>query len=106
MSIQAIAIITPAPGKYERFKTVFTDLAEKVHANEPDVLSYQVYEQVGKEGVNMFIVQETYKNQAAYEAHLKTEYFLKSGKIIAEENLMGAPPDIKTLKPFVGFTSR
>ena len=46
------------------------------------------------------------KDQATFEAHFKTDYFQALGKAITEENLVGAPLDIKTIKPVAGFASR
>ena len=46
------------------------------------------------------------KDQATFEAHFKTPYFQALGRAIPEENLLAAPLDIKTIKPFAGFSSR
>lgn len=46
------------------------------------------------------------KDQATYDAHFKTEYFQALGKAIGDEGLLGAPLDIKTIKPIGGFVSR
>jgi len=46
------------------------------------------------------------KDQATFDGHFKTEYFQTLGKALAEENLLAAPLDIKTVKPFAGFASR
>ena len=46
------------------------------------------------------------QDQAAWDAHLKTDYFQALGKTLGEENLLAGPLDIKTIKPFAGFASR
>jgi quinol monooxygenase YgiN len=46
------------------------------------------------------------KDQATFDAHFKTPWFQALGKTIPEENLLAAPLDIKTIKPFAGFASR
>lgn len=45
-------------------------------------------------------------NQAAWDGHLKTEYFGALGAAIQKESLVSVPLDIKTIKPFAGFASR
>ena len=40
------------------------------------------------------------------DAHLNSIWFQAAGKAFAEENLLGSPLEIKTIKPFVGFKSR
>lgn len=46
------------------------------------------------------------KDEAAYEAHFKTSYFVELTKSLPEEQVLGAPLDIKKVKPFAGFASR
>ncbi|KAH7369566.1 hypothetical protein BKA65DRAFT_443950 [Rhexocercosporidium sp. MPI-PUGE-AT-0058] len=106
MSIQVVAILTPAPGKADRLKELLTGLADNVSKNEKDVSKYQIFEQFNSEGVNVFVVEETYDNQAAFDAHFKTEYFQAMGATVKEEALVSGPLDIKTIKPIGGFASR
>ncbi|KAL2063897.1 hypothetical protein VTL71DRAFT_4391 [Oculimacula yallundae] len=106
MSVQVVAILTPAPGKEARLKELLTSLAENVHKNEKDVSKYQLFEQYNAEGVNCLVVEETYDNQAAFDAHFKTEYFQALGKTVQDEGLVSAALDIKTIKPIAGFASR
>ncbi|KAL5323041.1 hypothetical protein ACEPPN_007569 [Leptodophora sp. 'Broadleaf-Isolate-01'] len=106
MSVQVVAILTPAPGKESRLKELLIGLAEKVSKNEKDVSKYQVFEQFNSEGVNVLVVEETYDNQAAFDAHFKTEYFQALGEAVKGEALVTAPIDIKTIKPVGGFASR
>jgi len=77
-----------------------------VKQHEPDVLKYQLFEQYDGKSGNVFVVEEIYKDQATLDAHFKTDYFQALGKLLAEENLLGAPLDIKTIKPIAGFASR
>ncbi|PBP24585.1 hypothetical protein BUE80_DR004373 [Diplocarpon rosae] len=106
MSVQVVAIITPAPGKESRIKELLAGLADNVAKNESKVSKYQVFEQYGGENSNSIIVEETYADQATFDAHFKTDYFSALGKTIQNEGLLGAPLDIKTIKPFAGFASR
>lgn len=45
-------------------------------------------------------------NQAAFDAHFKTEYFQALGAAVQGEGLVSAPLDIKTIKPIGGFAAR
>lgn len=104
--IHVVAIITPAPGKEARVGELLKDLANNVKKNESDVSKYQLFEQINGEGTNVFVVEETYKDQATYDAHFKTDYFTALGATIQKENLLAAGLDIKTIKPIGGFGSR
>ena len=46
------------------------------------------------------------KDQETFDTHKNTEHFQVLRKAIEEENLLGGPLDIKTIKPFAGFASR
>ena len=46
------------------------------------------------------------KDKAAYEGHFKTDYFQALGQLLPREGVLGAPLDIKTIKPVGGFESR
>ncbi|ESZ92455.1 hypothetical protein SBOR_7172 [Sclerotinia borealis F-4128] len=127
--IHCVAIITPAPGKEARvcdinfpftlpllpqantpihlqLRELLTGLGNNVEKHEKGVSKYQIFEQYSGEKGNVFVVQEIYEDEAAHEAHFKTSYFTALGKILPEEGVLGAPLDIKTIKPIAGFESR
>ena len=60
-------------GKQAEFEAVAKDLMAKVKANEPGCLTYQLYKKKGSETDYYFM--EQYTDQAALDAHGKTEYF-------------------------------
>ena len=60
-------------GKQAEFESVAKDLMAKVKANEPGCLTYQLYKKKGSETDYYFM--EQYTDQAALDAHGKTEYF-------------------------------
>lgn len=62
-----------ADGKQAEFEKVATELMAKVKANEPGCLTYQLYKKKGSEIDYYFM--EQYTDQAALDAHGKTEYF-------------------------------
>ncbi|TVY82265.1 hypothetical protein LSUE1_G005979 [Lachnellula suecica] len=105
--VHVCAILTPAAGKESRLREMLSDLTVKVKQHESDVPKYQLFEQYdSKTGTNVFVVEEIYKNQAALDAHFKTEYFQELGKAIPAEELLAAPLNIMTIKPIAGFASR
>ncbi|KAF7912159.1 uncharacterized protein EAF01_001180 [Botrytis porri] len=104
--VHCLATITPAPGKEARLRELITDLANKVEKNEPAVRKYQAFQQYDGEQGSVFIVQETYEDEAALTAHFGKSYFIELGKLSSEEGLLGAPLDIKKIQPFAGFASR
>ncbi|KAG4026287.1 hypothetical protein MFRU_042g00160 [Monilinia fructicola] len=104
--VHCTAIITPAPGKEARLREILTELANKVEKHEKEVSTYQIFEQYDGENGNVFVAHELYKDEAAYEAHFKTSYFVELTKSLPEEQVLGAPLDIKKVKPFAGFASR
>merc|ERR1711977_718359 len=99
-----ITMLTRFPSP--QLKELLTGLAEKVSKNEKDVSKYQVFEQFNGDNGNVLVVEETYDNQAAFDAHFKTEYFQALGASVQGEGLVSAPLDIKTIKPIGGFAAR
>lgn len=81
-------------GKADEFADVFRGLTEKVLANEPGCKLYAAHQDMSDP--NTFVIMEQYEDQAALEAHGKTEYFQ------AAQPAMGAclagAPDMKMLK--------
>ena len=77
-----------AKGKEAEFETAALDLMAKVIANEPGVLTYQLYK--SKEDANTYIFMEQYVTQEALEAHGKTDYFLAAQPTLGA-CLSGAP---------------
>ncbi|RDW73726.1 hypothetical protein BP5796_07168 [Coleophoma crateriformis] len=105
--IHVVAIITPVAGKEPRLREVLQSLAENVQKNEPGVLKYQFFEQYNSaSGTNVFVVEETYKDEEAQVAHGSTDHFAEAKKVLGGEGLLGAPMDVKTIKPVFGFSSR
>ncbi|KAB8293046.1 hypothetical protein EYC80_007406 [Monilinia laxa] len=104
--VHCVAIVTPAPGKEARLREILTELGNNIEKHEKEVSTYQVFEQYDGENGNVFVVRELYENEAAHEAHFKTSYFVELKRFLAEEQVLGAPLDIKKIRPFAGFASR
>ena len=91
MAIGVIATLTVQDGKNQEFETVFKDLAAQVRANEPGNKLYQVFK--SRKDANTYIVMEIYQDQAALEAHGKSDHFRAAGPKIGPT--MGGRPDVQ-----------
>lgn len=89
--IAVIAEITVKPGTGAEFEAVVADLVAQIKANEPGNLTYQlVRSQTDADHYRFF---ELYSDQAALEAHGKSDHFRAAGKLMAP--LLAAPPKIE-----------
>ena len=91
MAIGVIATLKTADSKGSEFESVFRDLAAQVKANEPGNKLYQVFK--SRADANTYIVMEVYADQAALEAHGKSDHFKAAGPKIAPT--LGGRPDIQ-----------
>jgi quinol monooxygenase YgiN len=93
MAIGVIATLKVQEGKGPEFEAVFRDLAAQVRANEPGNKLYQVFK--SRNNANTYIVMEMYVDQAALEAHGKSDHFRAAGPKIGPT--LGGRPDIHYL---------
>ena len=91
MAIGVIATLKVQDGKGGEFESVFRDLAAKVKANEAGNKLYQVFK--SRTDANTYIVMEIYADQAALEAHGKSDHFKAAGPGIAPT--LGGRPDVQ-----------
>jgi quinol monooxygenase YgiN len=91
MAIGVVATLKVAEGKNADFEAVFRDLAAQVKANEPGNRLYQVCR--AKADGNTYVVMEIYADQAALEAHGKSDHFRAAGPKIGPT--LGGKPDIQ-----------
>jgi len=89
--IGVTAKLTIAPGKEAAFEETAKALVAKVNANEPGCLMYELYKSSKDASVYIFI--EKYTDQAALDAHGKTEYFLAAQAPLGA--CLAGPPDIQ-----------
>jgi len=52
------------------------------------------------------VLTEVDENEAAHDAHFKTDYFTHIASVIPQEGMVAKPLDIMTIKPIAGFASR
>lgn len=86
--IGVTAKLTIAPGKEAAFEEAAKALVAKVNANEPECLLYELYKSPKDSSVYIFL--EKYADQAALDAHGKTDYFLAAQPALGA-CLAGAP---------------
>lgn len=71
--IAIVATMRVVEGKNADFERVFGGLSEKVRANEPGCLLYQLTK--SRKDASTYKVLEIYKDQAAVDAHAGSDYF-------------------------------
>ncbi|WP_405138010.1 putative quinol monooxygenase [Nocardia sp. NBC_01388] len=86
--IAVIAEITVKPGSGPEFESVVADLIEQIRANEPGNLTYQLVRSNADADNYRFF--ELYSDEAAVEAHGRSDHFRAAGKLMAPL-LAGAP---------------
>jgi len=84
------AVLTAVEGKAGIIEDEFKKLVPKV-LQDPGTLMYIVHRSV--DDPNIFMVYEQYENQAAYEAHSKTEHFRAWGQAV--RGMFAGRPEIK-----------
>ncbi|CCC13709.1 hypothetical protein SMACR_08212 [Sordaria macrospora] len=105
MTISLIAFIYPKEDKVERLKEVGKDTAEWVKANEPGTLQYH-WSASTEDDKPVFIVQESYADMAAVEAHKNSPKFAELVELGQKEDLFAKPIKVMMLDAFGGFASR
>ena len=90
--IGIVATLKIKEGSGADFEAVASQLVEKVNANEDGVVYYDLY----KQDETTYVFLERYKDQAAHEAHGKTDYFRELGAKMAP--FMGGAPEVKILQ--------
>ena len=77
MAIGVVATLKVQDVKENDFEAVFRELAAQVRANEPGNSLYQVFK--SRKDAGTYVVMEVYSDQAALEAHGKSDHFRAAG---------------------------
>ena len=93
MALSLIARIKAKPGCENDLEAAFHDMIKKVRAAEPGCLTYVLHK--SKQDPQAFVWYETYTDDAAFEAHRKTDHMKEMGARIA--NLLAEKPQIELL---------
>ena len=91
--IGVIAILKVQPDKAADFEKVFLDLQNKVKANEPGCLAYQLVKSRTEPAV--YKVLELYASEDALKAHGGSDYFKAAGATMGP--FMAGRPEIEYL---------
>ena len=91
--IGIVATLKVQDGKNVEFEAVFAELSEKVRANEPGNLLYQLTKT--RTDPNTYKVLEMYKDQDAVAAHGVTDYFRALGAKMGA--CLAGRPDVEML---------
>ena len=93
MSISLIAKIKAKPGSEQQLEEAFRDMIKKVRAAEPGCQAYILHK--SNQDATQFVWFETYADQAAFDAHRKTDHMKEMGARIA--NLLDGRPQVEIL---------
>lgn len=93
MSVSLIAKIKAKPGSESDLEAAFRDMIKKVRAAEPGCQAYILHK--SNQDPTMFVWFETYADQAAFDAHRKTDHMKEMGQRIA--NLLDGRPQVEVL---------
>lgn len=88
MAIGVTAKLKVQAGKNQEFEAVFKQLVAAVQANEEGCLLYALHQ--SREDAQTYVVLEQYADEAALQAHGKTDHYRKFGKEMAAF-MAGAP---------------
>ncbi len=91
MAIGVTAKLSVQEGKNEEFEALFKQLQEAVNANEDGCNFYALHQ--SRSDAQSYMVLEQYVDEAALEAHGKTDYFRSIGAQMG--GCMAAPPQIE-----------
>ena len=91
--IGVVAVLKVQPDKTGDFEKVFLDLQQKVKANEPGCLVYQLTKSRTEPGV--YKVLELYASEEALKHHGGTDYFKAGGAAMGP--FMAGRPEIEYL---------
>lgn len=93
MPVTLIAKIKAKQGSENDLEAAFHDMIKKVRAAEPGCQAYILHK--SNTDATQFVWYETYADQAAFEAHRKTDHMKEMGQRIA--NLLDGRPQIELL---------
>ncbi|KAJ4322045.1 hypothetical protein N0V94_002624 [Neodidymelliopsis sp. IMI 364377] len=79
--------------------------AKAVKENEPGTLKYHLQRET-KGDAPVFVMLETYKDQAAIGAHAKSEDFKALGRTLKKEDLLAEPMKVIFTKEAGGYASK
>lgn len=94
MAVGVIARLKIQEGKNEEFEAIFTELMAAVRANEPGNNFYSLHHSANDP--QTYVVLEQYADQAALDAHGKTDHFRTLGRKMG--GCMAGAPEIEVMQ--------
>ena len=94
MPITVIAKLKVQPGKEAEFEAAAKQMIATVKESEPGTLSYVLHKNT--KDATEFVYYEVYQDQAAFDAHGKTDHMKKFGGTIGA--LLAGRPEITRLE--------
>ncbi|MGV2979732.1 putative quinol monooxygenase [Camelimonas sp. ID_303_24] len=91
--VSIVARIKVKEGEGASFERVAKELQAKVAANEPGCEYYALHK---TDDPTLYVFIERYKDQAAIEAHRKSDHFRALGKEMGQ--FMAGPPSVEVLQ--------
>jgi len=81
-------------------------MTQKVHEREPNTTRYHLSRSFGSDATPEFVMVETYKAQADFDAHLASPAFAELGKAFKDEGLLAKGLTVLKVKSVAGFEMR
>lgn len=94
MAVGVIARLKIQEGKNEEFEGIFKKLQAAVRENEPENNFYAIHKSASDP--QTYVVLEQYADQAALDAHSKTEHFKSIGAKMG--SCMAGAPEIEVME--------
>jgi quinol monooxygenase YgiN len=94
MAVGVIARLKIQEGKNEEFEAIFKELQAAVAANEPNNNFYAIHRSANDP--QTYVVLEQYADQAALDAHGKTDHFRTLGAKMG--GCMAGAPEIEVME--------
>lgn len=93
--IGVVAILKVKPGEEVKFEAAAKEVAAAVSANEPGNIQYDFFKHKSEE--HTYVVMERYEDQAALDAHGKSDHFKKFAGALG--GILGGAPVLHYLDP-------
>lgn len=93
--IGVVAILKVKPGEEAKFEAAAKEAMAAVSANEPGNHQYDIFKHKSEDAT--YVVMERYEDQAALEAHGKSDHFKKFAGALG--GILGGAPVLHYLDP-------
>lgn len=95
--VTVVAEIRAAAGKGDALAALLLEQAAAVRKAEPRCLAYRLHRST--DDPDLFLVYETYADDAAYDAHRSSPHLAAYRKRREQEGLVSGPASVKVFRP-------